>query len=225
MYLTVLSVGWFGLVVGCSSGKFAAPQAESGLHVLQPAQPQSPSPSSTELPLRSSAEVGLGQSPVDVTISDQAWRELDALVLGVSQSASTNFVQKSSPAQHVSDTVYGRLMRYFDDWQGTPYRYGGNSKRGVDCSALVQIAYARQFQINLPRTTELQRRQGKPVKRSQLKAGDVLFFKTGWRTYHNGIYLGDSRFMHASSTKGVILSSLSEDYWQKRFLEARRLLN
>lgn len=158
-------------------------------------------------------------------ISQQAWQQLEQLALQAEQDKQLTLVQKSSPAQQVTESVYGRLLSHFNEWEGTPYRLGGQNRNGVDCSAFVQIAYANKFSLHLPRTTELQRKRGKRIGIKQLQAGDVVFFKTGWFTYHNGIYLGDQQFMHASSSKGVILSSIEQAYWRERFIEARRLLN
>lgn len=158
-------------------------------------------------------------------ISQEAWRQLERLALEADKTKKNSLVQPSSPVKRMSDSVYGRLIQHFNEWQGTPYRYGGQSKAGIDCSAFVQITYAKRFRVDLPRTTELQIRQGKRVALKQLKVGDMVFFKTGWSTYHNGIYLGNKRFMHASSSKGVVVSSIEQAYWKERFIEARRLLN
>jgi cell wall-associated NlpC family hydrolase len=103
-----------------------------------------------------------------------------------------------------------------------PYRMGGNSRAGVDCSALVQLAYLNAFSRNLPRTTEDQVRVGAEVRAGDERSGDLIFFKTGFWSRHVGIYLGDGRFMHASASKGVMISSLSEPYWQARYWKAKR---
>ncbi|MBO1926752.1 C40 family peptidase [Thiomicrorhabdus sp. 6S2-11] len=167
------------------------------------------------------------QARTEAQVSQEAWRQLEALALKASSDLahSQTFVQQQSPTKTVEQSVYGRLLKHFNEWQGAPYQYGGQKKSGVDCSAFVQITYAEKFKVNLPRTTEDQIRRGKKVRYNQLKTGDVVFFKTGWSTYHNGIYLGDQEFMHASSSKGVIVSKINQNYWRSRFIEARRLLN
>ena len=110
---------------------------------------------------------------------------------------------------------------------GVKYRYGGTSpSRGFDCSGLVQYSH-KAAGINLPRTTSQQFRASKRISRKYLKAGDLVFFKTtpSRHVSHVGIYLGNSRFIHApSSGKRVKISSMKEKYWRKRFSGAGRVL-
>ncbi|QSX33596.1 C40 family peptidase [Shewanella avicenniae] len=109
-------------------------------------------------------------------------------------------------------------------WRGVPYRFGGSSKRGIDCSAFVQLTYQQLANISLPRTTEAQATQGQAVPLSQLLSGDLVFFKTGWRSRHVGIYLSNNNFMHASTSEGVTVSSLNSPYWRDTFWQARRIV-
>ncbi|QIJ06503.1 NlpC/P60 family protein [Shewanella chilikensis] len=117
-----------------------------------------------------------------------------------------------------------RLLTMQREWHGVPYRLGGMSKRGVDCSGFVSLTYRRLSDIMLPRTVEEQRKLGFAVKKSQLKVGDLLFFKTGWSSRHVGIYIGNNEFMHASTSQGVMISSLDNSYWKQKYWQARRLL-
>lgn len=106
---------------------------------------------------------------------------------------------------------------------GKPYRYGGNSPRGFDCSGLVHYSY-RNAGISVPRSTNTQRAQSRRVSRTSIQTGDLLFFnQEGKYSSHVGIYLGNNRFVHApSSGKRVRVDSLSDQYWQKNFVDARR---
>jgi cell wall-associated NlpC family hydrolase len=106
---------------------------------------------------------------------------------------------------------------------GKPYRYGGNSPNGFDCSGLVQYSYSR-VGINIPRTTRSQLNAGTTVSRTSLRAGDLVFFDQEGRKFsHVGIYIGDGRFVHApSSGKRVRINNLNERYWKKHFTAARR---
>lgn len=108
---------------------------------------------------------------------------------------------------------------------GVPYRYGGDSRSGFDCSGLVQYAHA-DIGIAVPRTTKEQWRQGRPVSRGQMMPGDLLFFELGWRkARHVGIYIGDGTFVHApSSGKHVSQASVDGRYWQRHFAGARSFL-
>lgn len=117
-----------------------------------------------------------------------------------------------------------RLYTQYNKWKGTSYQYGGLSLEGVDCSGFVYQTYKSLFKINLPRSTKYQIKEGKRVYLNQLYAGDLVFFKTGWNVRHVGIYLEKGRFVHASSSKGVIISTLYSAYWKKNYTQARRLL-
>ncbi|WP_019555965.1 NlpC/P60 family protein [Thiomicrorhabdus arctica] len=122
-----------------------------------------------------------------------------------------------------SSKVKSRLLRQYQDWKGTPYHYGGTSRNGVDCSAFVQNTFYSQLGYKLPRTTRTQIKIGKKVTKSNLKVGDIVFFKTSSRSLHNGIYIGGSKFIHASSSQGVTISSLNNLYWRKIYLTSVRV--
>ncbi len=111
---------------------------------------------------------------------------------------------------------------------GTPYRYGGNTPDGgFDCSGLIGYVYRDAAGIRLPRSTrELIALRGPVIGRDDLQSGDLLFFATsgGHKVSHAGIYVGDGRFVHAPSSGGTVrLDSLSNSYWQRSYLEAKRV--
>jgi cell wall-associated NlpC family hydrolase len=110
---------------------------------------------------------------------------------------------------------------------GSPYRLGGSSPReGFDCSGLVAHVMQDAFSLRFPRTTEEQAVVGISVPRNSLKPGDLVFFNTSGRSNsHVGVYLGQSRFVHAPTSRGVVrIESLTQDYWARRFEQARRLI-
>ncbi|WP_417581712.1 NlpC/P60 family protein [Nitrincola sp.] len=113
------------------------------------------------------------------------------------------------------------LEQQYQAWVGTPYRLGGADKRGVDCSALVQSIFTEAFDVQLPRTTSEQVATGDVVARQALQPLDLVFFHTG-RTQHVGIYLGQGEFLHASTSRGVMISKLDNPYWKRNFWTARR---
>lgn len=117
-----------------------------------------------------------------------------------------------------------RLTQAYEQWKGTPYLLGGSSRSGVDCSAFIQIVMRQQFRVELPRTTSQQMNAGRRVRKSALRAGDLVFFQTGRRTLHVGIMMDNHRFLHASTSSGVMISSLQERYWTRRYLRARRVM-
>jgi cell wall-associated NlpC family hydrolase len=108
---------------------------------------------------------------------------------------------------------------------GTPYRYGGMSRRGMDCSGFVNVVFSELNHARLPRTSRAMSRLGKPVASTDARAGDLVFFRGGIfkRINHVGIYIGDGRFAHASRKKGVICSELDSEYYRKHFAGIRRL--
>lgn len=122
-----------------------------------------------------------------------------------------------------SDRVRQLLEHQYAEWQGTPHRLGGNSRRGVDCSGFVQQTFASRFGLELPRSTNSQATLGATVSRDQLQPGDLVFFKTGFKKRHVGIYKGDTQFLHASSSQGVSVSSLNNQYWASNYWQSRRV--
>lgn len=115
------------------------------------------------------------------------------------------------------------LRAQHSEWAGTPYRFGGMSKSGVDCSGFVWNTFAHRFGLDLPRTTDGQKQVGYVVERDQLAPGDLLFFQTGYGKLHSGIYVEDGVFLHASSSRGVMFSDLSNPYWRENYWHARRV--
>ena len=112
------------------------------------------------------------------------------------------------------------------NWLGVPYRGGGNSKRGVDCSGLTSAIYKKVYQKNLERNSDDQRKKDcRKVKKGKLKEGDLVFFHNGRkkkRATHVGIYLKNRKFIHASTSQGVVISRLDEEYWKKHWLSGGR---
>jgi lipoprotein Spr len=115
------------------------------------------------------------------------------------------------------------LYRLIHAWWGTPYKIGGMTQRGVDCSAFVQTVMAGSYELALPRTAKEQKEVAAPVERSDLREGDLVFFNTRGGVSHVGIYLHNNKFVHVSTSAGVIISDLSEAYWAKRYLVAGRV--
>lgn len=116
------------------------------------------------------------------------------------------------------------IMDQIMEWLGTPYKFGGNSRRAIDCSAFIQQVFLATSEIKLPRTARTQIHVGKKIKKDDLIFGDIIFFHTYSRRFasHVGIYLGDNLFAHASSRNGVTVSSLESTYYKRRFIGGRR---
>jgi cell wall-associated NlpC family hydrolase len=116
------------------------------------------------------------------------------------------------------------LLAQHERWAGTPYRLGGTTRRGIDCSALVQNVFSDTFRLELPRSTGEQVRQGVAISRDELQVGDLVFFRPPGAYDHVGIYVGEGYFLHASTSRGVMLSRLDNRYWQRHYWQARRTL-
>jgi cell wall-associated NlpC family hydrolase len=119
------------------------------------------------------------------------------------------------------------LLLYALSLNGTRYKFGGrNAESGFDCSGFVSYVYNQAAGLSLPRTARAISQAGAKIAKNELQPGDLVFFNTLRRAFsHVGIYLGENRFIHASSSSSgdVMVSDLSEKYWSKRFDGARRL--
>ena len=118
-----------------------------------------------------------------------------------------------------------KMMREISKYMGVSYVHGGTSTDGMDCSGYTMTVYKNAIGKQLPRSSAEQSKLGEPVKFSELKFGDLIFFNTtGESASHVGIYLGDDLFAHASVSLGVTISSLQSSYYSKRYESARRII-
>ena len=122
-----------------------------------------------------------------------------------------------------SALVKENLYAQYNQWRNTRYQIGGLSKNGIDCSGFVHVTFRTRLGVVLPRSTEFQAELGANVDKNQLRAGDLVFFKTGRTDRHVGVYLENGRFLHASTRQGVIISGLDENYWKSAYWKAKRL--
>lgn len=119
------------------------------------------------------------------------------------------------------------LLSEAESWIGVPYLYGGNDRNGIDCSGFVLQVYLKALKISLPRTSRQQNEYCTSVKRERLQPGDLVFFDTKRKidgtVSHVGLYVGDGNMIHASTSKGVILTSIDSDFYSSRFLGGGRV--
>ena len=117
------------------------------------------------------------------------------------------------------------LIRELGDWVGTPYRYGGSTRGGADCSGFIWAVYRDVYGKGIPRTTGGMARESRRVRQGRLKEGDLVFFRMkGRKISHAGLYLGNRHFIHATTSRGVMVNSLEEDYYRRRFARGGRFL-
>ncbi|MFK5952333.1 MAG: NlpC/P60 family protein [Desulfobacterium sp.] len=148
-------------------------------------------------------------------------RHLFLMLLVMCLGCSSGYAGSIPPLSHAksivrldhADQTRQALMTQYKKWANTPYRSGGMSRKGIDCSGLVHMIFLQKFGIELPRTVARQAKVGKKINKKKLQPGNLVFFKTGARSRHVGIYVGNQKFLHASAKKGVIISTLKNPYW------------
>lgn len=143
---------------------------------------------------------------------------------GSSATGQTASSTGNTSGPSYTSAVASQLQQVYLRYQGTPYRYGGITQAGFDCSGFIVTAYREGLNRTLPRTTEMMLNEGQFVGRDQLREGDIVFFRIDGKDQHAGIYLGNDRFIHSASSVGVSESSLGNAYWQQRYSQARRFI-
>ncbi|MBB1139591.1 C40 family peptidase [Myroides sp. WP-1] len=192
---TVLSTILLGLSLVCSSYTQAAT-------------------TKVENPVKKKGTVVLNESK---KTDDEIRNQLDALLEEMSTSKAVN--------EEVSELVLNTAF----DFEGVRYRFGGTTRSGMDCSGLVMNAF-NDTSINLPRNSSAMAQVGDKVSKNQAQKGDLIFFRTGRgsRISHVGIITevidDEIKFIHSSTSKGVIVSSTKEDYYKRRFVQINRVL-
>lgn len=152
-----------------------------------------------------------------------------ALASAVSSCHSSHKVSRDDRYEETrSEAKHSRnaIVREASKWLGTKYKYGGESKNGVDCSGMVMKVYLDAAHIKLPRSSAQQQRYCHQIHRKELDEGDLVFFATGRdkkRVSHVGIYIGDGKMIHASTSRGVIISGLDEKYYARNYHSSGRV--
>lgn len=146
-----------------------------------------------------------------------------------SSGASTNSTNTKSDTNSPLNNIATDIVNYAKQFEGVKYKFGGTTKKGMDCSGLVYESY-KAFNIALPRISRDMANQGEKVLLDDVQIGDLLFFETNKKRHiisHVGLVVtalpGNIEFIHATTSQGVIISSLAERYWYFSFVEARRM--
>ncbi len=116
-----------------------------------------------------------------------------------------------------------KLLKTFKKYEGTPYKFGGNTTKGIDCSGFVCAVYKEVYKKQIPRTTTLLKKYGTKVALNKLKPGDLVFYRPNNTYNHVGVYIGNGYVAHSTSSKGVIKTKLSNSYWKKYYVFSRRV--
>ncbi|CAA7385959.1 C40 family peptidase [Chryseobacterium fistulae] len=128
------------------------------------------------------------------------------------------------------DKTIDNILTEAETYIGTPYRYGGTTRRGIDCSAFVLSVFGAAVGLNLPRVAASQAQEGEKIAKEDLQKGDLIFFSHGKRISHVGIVEhvsenGEIKFIHAATSKGVMISSLDDSYWGPKYRFGKRIIN
>jgi murein DD-endopeptidase / murein LD-carboxypeptidase len=149
------------------------------------------------------------QEQIKIEDPDNLATEYFSQIMGVALSATSNL----------------KLYQFVYDWIGTPYRLGGATKKGIDCSRFAFELYNKVFSTVIGNNSRNIFSMVNPVSKDELREGDLVFFKIGSRSItHMGVYMGNNKFAHASTSKGVMISDLDEAYWRRYYYKGGRLL-
>ncbi|WP_292009137.1 C40 family peptidase [Chryseobacterium sp.] len=142
-----------------------------------------------------------------------------------------NSIKNSELARAIKyNKTIDNILTEAETYLGTPYRYGGTTRSGIDCSAFVLSVFGAAAGLTLPRVAASQAQEGDRIEKGDLQKGDLVFFSHGRRISHVGIVEsvsedGEVKFIHAATSRGVMVSSLNDSYWGPKFRFAKRVIN
>lgn len=142
-----------------------------------------------------------------------------------------NSIKNSEIAKAIKhNTTIDNILTEAQTYIGTPYRYGGMTRNGIDCSAFVLSVFGAAAGLSLPRVAASQSEEGEKIDKENLQKGDLIFFSHGRRISHVGIVEsvdenGEVKFIHAATSKGVMISSLNDSYWGPKYRFGKRIIN
>ncbi len=152
---------------------------------------------------------------------------LTFIATGCTTSARFNRGGRSYEAVSETKELVGsekRIIKQVNKYLGVPYKWGGASRSGMDCSGFVKKVFEKAEGVSLPHNTKKQAEYGKYIEKGNLEFGDIVFFKIKKHPVdHVGIFLGEKKIAHASTSNGVIIDDFSKDYYQEKFIFAKRL--
>lgn len=152
--------------------------------------------------------------------------EKAAVLANAKNTLKNSEIAKAIKHNKTIDNILNEAQTYL----GTPYRYGGTTRNGIDCSAFVLSVFGAAAGLSLPRVAASQSQEGERIEKENLQKGDLIFFSHGRRISHVGIVEsvsedGEIKFIHAATSKGVMISSLNDSYWGPKFRFAKRVIN
>ncbi|MEN4759549.1 C40 family peptidase [Chryseobacterium sp. C39-AII1] len=157
---------------------------------------------------------------------DSFLAEKAASIANAKNAVKNSEIAKAIKHNKTIDNILTEAATYL----GTPYRYGGMTRNGIDCSAFVLSVFGAAAGLSLPRVAASQAQEGEKIEKSELQKGDLIFFSHGRRISHVGIVEsveedGEVKFIHAATSKGVMVSSLNDSYWGPKYRFGKRVIN
>jgi len=165
-------------------------------------------------------------TPDEENLINDLPRKKNVKAIGIELSAPLQFkyaILLDVPVEMINDN---KLLELIESWYGAKYKYGGDSREGVDCSGFTRAFMNSYYEVTLSRRSEDQYLQCTKIKKKKLRQGDLVFFKTRGRkggVSHVGIYLCNNKFLHAATSSGVMISDLDEDYYKARYVGGGRI--
>ncbi|WP_349305820.1 C40 family peptidase [Bacillus sp. FJAT-49711] len=157
---------------------------------------------------------------MSISVKKSSW--VIAIVTALALMFSSLF---SLNADAAAQTKGEKAAAYAQTLKGKPFKWGGTTTKGFDASGFTQYVYAKSLKVQLPRTSADQYKKGKSVKLKDLKAGDLVFYKTNGKSVSFvGIYVGKQQFIGATSN-GVKIQSMNLTYWKSKYVGAKRIVN
>ena len=162
-----------------------------------------------------------GQGNIQM-IASAAKKPISTVMLATELCNPLQFKYAQILNRDVESLTNSELFSFINDWWGTRYRYGGSTRKGIDCSSFTGLLMNTVFGLTMPRTAREQYASCTRLSRDEMAEGDLVFFNTRGGVSHVGVYLGDGYFVHASCSSGVTISNLDETYYNRRFIAGGR---
>lgn len=213
-------LGLLGLLASCGPSRTLYPGSNS---VSPPKKlPDAPPEFLDNITIKGTYSAGTSASkPLVIKKTEEAPHSLYST--DIEKSHALQFKYAILLDEYVETVTNEKLIAFMEDWYGTPYRFGGESKKGIDCSAFVCRMMDSIYNIALPRTAQSQFEIGSRIRKDELQQGDLVFFNTTGGVSHVGVYLDNNKFVHASTSMGVMVSDMDDIYFKKRYLGAARV--